>query len=135
MHRKRRRKSGCCLNNMSELQERTSSPQKTETATIESKKVTGCRRFSDTLKSCFGRKRCGRHATPESLQKCRGRVRVCKVRGDRKICAKMAAMGLYPGVEADIICAEEGSQCLLKVHGGTISLDPALSENIIVTSV
>ena len=98
-------------------------------------KPAGCRRFSDTLKSCFGRKRCGRPATPESLQKCRGRVKVCKVTGDRKICAKMAAMGLYPGVEADIICAEEGSQCLLKVHGGTISLDPALSENIIVTSV
>jgi len=135
MHRKRRRKPGCCLNNLPELRKQTNSPQKTETACIENKKVTGCRRFSDTLKSCFDRKRCRRNTTPESLQKCRGKVRVCKVRGDRKICAKMAAMGLYPGVEADIICAEEGSRCLLKVHGGTISLDPALSENIIVTSV
>ncbi|WP_457578114.1 FeoA family protein [Desulfomarina sp.] len=135
MLRKRGRKTGCCPNKMSKVRERTNSPQNSETTGIESKRATGCRRFSDTLKSCFGRKRCRRHATPESLQKCRGRVRVCKVRGDRKICAKMAAMGVYPGVEADIICAEEGSRCLLKVHGGTISLDPALSENIIVTSV
>ncbi len=72
---------------------------------------------------------------PASLKSSSGRVQVCKVNGDRKICARMASMGLYPGVVADIICAEEGSQCILKVHGGTISLDSSISENIIVTSL
>ena len=62
-------------------------------------------------------------------------MRVCKVDGDRKVCARMASMGLYPGVEADIICAENNSQCLIKVNGGTISLDPAISENILVTNL
>lgn len=47
----------------------------------------------------------------------------------------MASMGLYPGVEADIICSDQGNQCLLKINGGTISLDPDVSENIIVTSL
>jgi Fe2+ transport system protein FeoA len=62
-------------------------------------------------------------------------VKVCKVTGDRKICARMASMGLYPGVEADIICSESGSQCLLKINGGTISLDSDVSDNIFVTSL
>jgi len=47
----------------------------------------------------------------------------------------MASMGVYPGVEADIICAEHGHRCLLKVHGGTISLDPDMSENILVSTI
>jgi ferrous iron transport protein A len=47
----------------------------------------------------------------------------------------MASMGLYPGVEADIICANGGSQCVLKVNGGTISLDSDVSENVYVTKL
>jgi Fe2+ transport system protein FeoA len=47
----------------------------------------------------------------------------------------MASMGLYPGVEADVICSEMGRQCLLKVNGGTISLDADVSDNILVTSL
>jgi hypothetical protein len=44
-------------------------------------------------------------------------------------------MGVYPGVEADIVCAESGNRCILKVHGGTISLDADTSANIFVTSL
>ncbi len=73
------------------------------------------------------------HGAPLSEQIRTGRVRVCKVTGDRKVCARMASMGLYPGVEADVICPERGSRCLLKVNGGTISLDPEVSQNILVT--
>ena len=91
--------------------------------------------FGDRVKNCFGKNNCATNAAPESLKGCSGRVRVCKVNGDRKICARMASMGLYPGVVADIICAEEGSQCLLKVHGGTISVDSSISENILVTNL
>lgn len=47
----------------------------------------------------------------------------------------MAAMGLYPGVEADVICSNAGSQCLLKINGGTISLGPEVSNNVFVTSL
>jgi ferrous iron transport protein A len=44
-------------------------------------------------------------------------------------------MGVYPGVEADIICSGYGSRCILKVNGGTLSLDADVSENILVTSL
>lgn len=47
----------------------------------------------------------------------------------------MAAMGLLPGQEAELLCARKGSQCLLKIHGGTISLDESCSNNIIVESI
>lgn len=91
--------------------------------------------FRERVKNCFDKNNGAGRGVPASLKNCTGRVQVCKVNGDRKICARMASMGLYPGVVADIICAEEGSQCILKVNGGTISLDSSLSENIVVTSL
>jgi len=97
-------------------------------------KKNGCC-FADKIRNCFGRKQCADFIAPLSNLARTGKVKVCKVTGDRKICARMASMGLYPGVEADIICSERGSQCLLKVNGGTISLDSDVSENIFVTSL
>lgn len=91
--------------------------------------------LADRIRNCFGRKRCRHLIAPLSESAQTGRVKVCKVTGDRKICARMASMGLYPGVEADIICSEHGSQCLLKINGGTISLDADVSNNIFVTSL
>ncbi len=91
--------------------------------------------FVDRVRNCFGRGRCSNLILPLSKRARTGRVKVCKVTGDRKICARMASMGLYPGVEADVICSETGSQCLLKVNGGTISLDSDVSDNIFVTSL
>ena len=91
--------------------------------------------FADKVRNCFGRVRCNDLITPLSERARTGRVKVCKISGDRKICARMASMGLYPGVEADVICSETGSRCLLKVNGGTISLDSDVSDNIFVTSL
>ena len=91
--------------------------------------------FADRVKNCFTKDKNAQNSVLASLKNCTGKVRVCKVNGDRKICARMASMGLYPGVIADVICADEGSQCILKVHGGTISLDASVSENILVTSL
>ena len=97
-------------------------------------KKNGCC-FADKVMGCFGRRRCSDVIVPLSKRARTGRVKVYKVTGDRRICARMASMGLYPGVEADVICSETGSQCLLKVHGGTISLDSDVSDNIFVTSL
>jgi ferrous iron transport protein A len=91
--------------------------------------------FADRVKSCFSKNNNTKSGVLASLKNCTGKVQVCKVNGDRKICARMASMGLYPGVIADVIYAEDGSQCILKVHGGTISLDSSISENILVTSL
>jgi hypothetical protein len=45
----------------------------------------------------------------------------------------MAAMGLTPGTEAEILCPENGSQCILKIHGGTVCLDHSICRNILVS--
>lgn len=93
-----------------------------------------CHHFANKVRRCFAGKRCQEEMAPLSQRGCPGRVKVCKVTGDRKICARMASMGVYPGVEADILC-DNGDRCILKVHGGTISLDADISNNIYVTQL
>ncbi len=88
-----------------------------------------------TLQKCSSGEQCGPHHGPLS-ESCRaGKVRICKVTGDRKLCARMASLGVIPGEEAELICPRAGSQCILKIHGGTLSLDRVTSNNIIVRSV
>ena len=50
-------------------------------------------------------------------------MRVCAVNGDRRTCARMANLGLLPGTEVELLCSGGGRQCMIKVNGGTISLD------------
>ncbi|MGW8194298.1 MAG: FeoA family protein [Desulforhopalus sp.] len=93
-------------------------------------------RLGDRIKNCFSRGQCNDPVAPLSKRgRATGRVKVCRVTGDRKICARMASLGVYPGVEADIICAETGHQCILKVNGGTLSIDSDISDNIFVTNL
>jgi ferrous iron transport protein A len=91
--------------------------------------------FANRVKNCFGKRNCSRLELPLSENGHCRKIRVCKIQGDRKICARMASLGLYPGVEADVICPHNGNQCVLKVSGSTISLDANITENIYVTSI
>jgi Fe2+ transport system protein FeoA len=91
--------------------------------------------FTERVRNCFNRKPCSNLASPLSKRGKNGRIKICKITGDRTVCGRIAAMGVYPGVEADIICSGKGSRCILKVNGGTISLDADVSENILVTSL
>ena len=91
--------------------------------------------FAQTVRNCFRRKPCSDLAAPLSKRGTNGRIKICKITGDRTVCGRIAAMGVYPGVVADIICTGRGSRCILKVNGGTISLDADVSENILVTSL
>lgn len=93
----------------------------------------GCN-WRKQLRGCFCHQDHDDQATPLSRRGKAGRVRVCKVTGDRKLCAKIAALGIYPGSEAELICPENGHQCVVKVHGGNICLDRTISENILVTA-
>ena len=90
--------------------------------------------FADTFRKRFGHCNRGQGIRPLSQHGGCGKVKICKVTGDRRLCARMAAMGLYPGTEAELICPENGHQCLLKIHGGTICLDHTISENILVSA-
>ncbi|MBU1565033.1 MAG: ferrous iron transport protein A [Proteobacteria bacterium] len=91
--------------------------------------------FVDTVKRCLNRSHCNNLIAPLSKRGQTGRIKICKVTGDRATCGRIAAMGVYPGIEADIICSGEGSRCILRVNGGTVSLDADVSQNILVTNL
>jgi ferrous iron transport protein A len=57
-----------------------------------------------------------------------GKVKVACVNGERRLCARMAALGIYPGVEMELLC----SGCV-RVNGGTLSLGKDVSDRIYVT--
>ena len=61
-------------------------------------------------------------------------VKVAKIGGGRQLCARMAAMGIYPGTEMEILCAGCGCPCVVRVRGGTLSLGEGVSDKILVTS-
>jgi len=95
-----------------------------------------CRLLSDIQALCRGRKRCGGRAMktgmPLSESCCNGRMRVCAVSGDREICARMAHLGVLPGSELELLCKGGGQQCMIKINGGTISLDAPTAAAILV---
>ncbi|WP_456387711.1 FeoA family protein [Desulfolithobacter sp.] len=74
-------------------------------------------------------------AKPLSRICCQGKVRVCRITGDRKLCARMASMGLLPGSELELICPGHGHNCMVRLGEGTICLDLPLAENIHVIPV
>ncbi len=94
-----------------------------------------CHGLAGKVKTCWAEEKCQRRVKPLSHTCQPGRIKICRVTGDRKLCARMASMGVYPGIEAELICPENGSQCILKVGGGTLSLDMSVSDNILVSAV
>ncbi len=95
-----------------------------------------CCCFAGKVKQRLGRGRCAaEQIMPLSRIRHHGRKRICKITGDRKLCARMASLGFYPGEEVELLCNENESQCILKIQGGTISLDNTASKNILVQSI
>ncbi len=72
--------------------------------------------------------------TPLSSARSGGRVKVKCIQGGRNLCARMAALGIYPGSEIDLVCSGCGCPCLVRVHGCTVSLGAGVSEKILVSS-
>lgn len=89
--------------------------------------------IAEAVRKCCKGSNCAQRITPLSTLGHAGRIRICKVLGDRKICARMTAMGLYPGIEGELLCPDNGSQCILKIGGGRLCLDHTMSENILVS--
>jgi ferrous iron transport protein A len=63
------------------------------------------------------------------------RFRVAGIEGGRGICSRMAAMGIYPGVEMEVVCSGYGCSYMVRVHGSTLSLGKGVSDKIFVTTV
>jgi Fe2+ transport system protein FeoA len=95
-----------------------------------------CACLADKVKNCVQQPYCcPKQVVPLSDSSRSGRIKICKVTGDRKLCARMASLGVYPGEEAELLCPENGSQCLLKLQGATLSLDSNTTKNILVTKI
>jgi len=62
-----------------------------------------------------------------------GKFTIRKVHGDRKLCARIGALGIFPGAEGELLCPENGSQCVLRIQGGRICIDNSIAEHILVT--
>ncbi len=92
--------------------------------------------LSDITAQCQRRKkgvpRSTSGGTPLSETCCNGRVRVCAINGDRRICAQMANLGVLPGSEIELLCKGGGQQCMIKINDSTISLDALTAANILV---
>ena len=103
---------------------------------IEDQPETSCRLLRDIQALCRRRRRCGQRqsqaATPLPESCCNSRMRVCAVTGDRKTCARMANLGVLPGSELELLCKGGGQQCMIKINGGTISLDASTAATILV---
>ena len=74
-------------------------------------------------------------ALPLSDARAGQRCKVASIEGGRHLCGRMAAMGIYPGVEMEVVCGGCNCPCLVRVHGCTLSLGSGLSNKILVTSV
>lgn len=44
----------------------------------------------------------------------------------------MANLGVLPGSELELLCKGGGQQCMIKINGGTISLDAPTAAAILV---
>ena len=83
--------------------------------------------------NCSGRQRNGtKNAQPLSKMCGCDRFKVCKISGDRKLCARMAQLGVLPGSVIELICPIQSKSCMVKVKGSTVSLDLLSAENILV---
>ena len=82
-------------------------------------------------KNCIGRKKC--QGMPLSKKSRCGRAKVCGINGDRKHCARLASLGVYPGNEIELVSPAEGENGIIKVHGGNVSIDKETMDNILVS--
>ncbi|MCX7822466.1 MAG: ferrous iron transport protein A [Syntrophobacterales bacterium] len=60
------------------------------------------------------------------------KFKVCRILGGRSACARLAHMGIYPGVEVELLCGGCNAPCIVKVHNVTISLGHGISQKILV---
>ncbi len=97
-----------------------------------------CTRCRGKHQSCMFREKAldAEHVLPLSRACACGRVKVCRISGDRRLCARMADLGILPGREMELLCSGRGRHnCMVRVNGGTLSLDNLTTENILVTPV
>ncbi len=65
---------------------------------------------------------------------CGRRLKISRIAGGRRVCARMAALGIFPGQEVELVCAADRARCLVRLNGSTVSLGDGAAEKIVVTA-
>lgn len=74
------------------------------------------------------------HGTPLTSNAGCEKMKICRISGDRKMCARMAQLGFLPGSEIELICPGEARKpCMVRVKGATVTLNELQAEHIYVT--
>jgi ferrous iron transport protein A len=47
----------------------------------------------------------------------------------------MANLGILPGCELELLCRCGGRRCMVRINGGTVSLDAPTAANILVAPI
>jgi ferrous iron transport protein A len=72
---------------------------------------------------------------PLAMVKSGKKLKVCRIIGGRGVCARLAHMGIYPGVEMELLCGGCDAPCIVRVHDVTISLGKGVSQKIMVEEI
>lgn len=62
-------------------------------------------------------------------------VKIVRLDGGRRMCARLAHMGIYPGTKLTIISGGKGTPVIARFGNTTISLGKGASKKILVTKV
>lgn len=74
------------------------------------------------------------HGTPLTNTSGCEKFKICRISGDRKMCARMAQLGFLPGSEIELICPGKAKKpCMVRLKGATVTLNELLAEHIYVT--
>ncbi|MDW7773022.1 MAG: FeoA family protein [Desulfobulbaceae bacterium] len=73
------------------------------------------------------------NCTPLTLTCGCEKMKICRISGDRKMCARMAQLGFLPGSEIELVCPGKNRQCMVRIKGSTITLDELQAKHIFVT--
>ncbi|MBI5725172.1 MAG: ferrous iron transport protein A [Planctomycetes bacterium] len=77
--------------------------------------------------------RSGAHgAKPLAMVEAGKRVRLKAIQSGRELQARLAAMGLTPGIEIEVIRNQSGGPCIVAVRGSRIMLGRGMAHGIIV---
>ena len=69
---------------------------------------------------------------PLAAAGCGHRLEVCRIDGGRRICGRLASLGIFPGQQVELVCAADKARCLIRINGATVSLGDGAAEKILV---
>lgn len=61
------------------------------------------------------------------------RVKLVSVNGGQGICARLAALGLLPGTEVEVLSRAPGGSFILEVKGSRLMLGRGMAQKIVVS--